>query len=140
MTIWTSQYQQPTIEMLMGEIDPAMRQIFADLRDRVLSTLGRKPRLEWMGITWHWCETLTPAEGGMISTVRLVPDPAAPRVAVTISRRFFELHPPATLPKALLAGLTEAPCIGNQSWCEWRVTSKEMGEAIAELIERATGA
>ncbi len=125
------------MDSLLGAIDPAAAEHFIAMRRRVLAELGRKPKLEWMGITWRWCETIIPADAGPLSAVYLVPDPGGPRVALTLSRAFFDQHPPAALPRTLHAGLGDATCIGGLTWCEWVVGARETAEAVFQLIALA---
>jgi len=134
---WKCQFEKPTIKAMIGELDPTVRGLYEDLRNSLLETLGVKPRLEWMGITWNWCETVAIEDGGLLSAVHLIPDPENPRVAIALSTVFFEKYPPSKLPKALHAGLGNATCVGHRSWCEWALSSNEAVDSIQQVIELA---
>lgn len=120
---------------LIDELSENHRDAFASLRKDVQQTLGAKPKLEWMGITWKWCESTPPPDpSGKLLAVHLIPDPETPRVALTIATAFFETHAPASLPRPLQAGLGDAVSIGRQTWCEWPVASRDVAEAVLKLI------
>lgn len=136
---WTSQFDKPTIKELIGQLDPEAQVFFKDLRQSLVNTLAKKPKLDWMGVTWHWCEITTLDAGGMLIAVHLVPDPHNPRVGVTLSTAFFEGTPPSKLPKYLHAGLSTATAIGHQTWCEWSIGSQEAVDAIKELLSLVQG-
>ncbi len=134
MPIWTSQFDKPTIKDLIGQLDPEARGFYKDLRRSLVEILNKKPKLDWMGVTWHWCEITTFDAGDMLIAVHLVPDPLNPRVGVTLSTAFFDSTPPSELPKYLHAGLGTATAIGHQTWCEWAIGSQEAVDAIKELL------
>lgn len=139
MQAWKCQFEKPTIKTLIGELDPEARVFFEDLRRSILKLLKKKPKLEWMGMSWCWCETTTLDDGGMLLAVHLVGDPQNARIAITLSTAFFEKHPPSKLPKQLHSGLGVATCVGHQTWCEWPINSQEIIDAVLDVIELAHG-
>jgi len=132
---WTCQFEKPTPKALINDLDPSVRDLFEDLRRTIIKSVGKKPKLEWLGRTWCWSETVIPNNAGMLISLRLVADPANPRVTMTLSTGFFETYPPSTLPKTLHAGLSSATCIGHQTWCEWTVNSQDKVEGIKQILE-----
>ena len=139
MNAWRCQYEKPSIKTLLSELEPSICPLVEELRRSIAEKLDKKPRIEWMGITWHWCESTTPENAGMLSAVHLVPDPDNPRIALTLSRVFFDDHPPSKLPKPLHSGLSNATCVGHQTWCEWSITNQESKDAILQIIDQAIG-
>jgi len=127
------------METLVSEIDPEFRPHLAELRGRLAETLDTKPTLEWRGLAWHWCEHYTLQSDCMLLELRLIPDPKLPRVAMTLSKRFFEQCPPQKLHRNLQAGLGSASCIGPRVWCEWAVPTPEVAEQLFRLVEQAVG-
>jgi len=136
---WKCQFEKPTIKELIGELDPETGKLYQDLRQTIVRILNKKPKLEWLGLSWCWCETTTFNDGGMLLAVYLVGDPLNPRIAIMLSTSFFETHPPRTLPKSLHTGLGVATCVGHQTWCEWSVNTQEVVDDIRKVIELAHG-
>ena len=133
---WTCQFEKPTTKSLIDQLEPEEKRLFMDLRRSIVKALGVKPKLEWLGISWRWCEVFSP-DGGLLMGVHLIPDPQNPRVALTLSAAFFENMPPSQLPKCLTAGLSNATAIGHQAWSEWAIDSPDMVEAVVELVTLA---
>lgn len=140
MQAWKCEFEKPTIKGLIGALDPEAGALYQELRRSVLKRVKKKPKLEWMGLTWCWCECTAVDDGGMLGGVYLVCDPANPRVALSLSTAFFEAHPPHTLPKVLHSGFEQATCVGHQTWCEWRISSQELVAGVIEVIAQAHGA
>jgi hypothetical protein len=122
------------METLLGDLGEDNRPLVELMRQRTLKLTGKKPKLEWLGMSWNWCETTKFDEKSKLMAVQLIPDPSNPRVALTISTSFFESHPPSKLPKQLHQGLSNATCIGQTSWCECSLSSAESIEAIETVI------
>lgn len=136
---WKCQFEKPTIKTLIGDLDPEMGKLIQGLRREIVSSLSKKPTLEWLGLTLRWCETTTPADGSKLLTVHVVPDPSMPRVVLTVSTAFFEQHSPADLPRVLHSGLELATTIGHQTWIEFPVQSAEQVTAVEQFIELVHG-
>ncbi len=139
MQAWKHQFEKPTIKDLIGALDPQTRALYQELRRAVLKELKKKPKLEWMGLSWCWCECTPLEDGGLLSAVYLVSDPANPRVALALSTVFFESHPPHTLPKVLHGGFEQATCVGHRTWCEWAIVSEDLVAGVLEVIALAHG-
>lgn len=139
MNAWRYQYEKPALKTLLNGLEPSVCLLLEELRRSLAEKLDKKPRIEWMGITWHWCESTTPENAGMLSAVYLIPDPDNPRIAITVARAFFDNNPPYKLPKQLHSGLTAATCVGHQTWCEWSITNQESCDAIIQIIDQAIG-
>ena len=123
----------------MAQLEPENQGFYKDLRTSLAEILAKKPKLEWMGLTWHWCEVTKPEAGGMLIAAHLIPDPTNPRIAITLSTAFFKSNPPAKLPKFLHNNLNNATAIGHQAWCEWPISSQDGVDAIVELITISQG-
>lgn len=136
---WTCQFEKPSFKALLEELDPEVQGLYQDLRKSTINTLKQSPKLEWIGVSWQWCEQTELEPGGMLIAVYLIPDPESPRVALTFSTSFFEHNPPSTLSKLLHAGLSTARTIGHQTWCEWPISSQDQIEAIIETMMLANG-
>jgi len=136
---WKCQFEKPTIKALIGELEPESGVLINDLRRSILKIVKKKARVEWMGMSWGWCEHTALDKGRMLIGVHVVCDPKNPRVAVTLATSFFEKFPPSVLPKLLHSGLGVASCIGHQTWCEWGIGSQEMSDALVEFIKLSHG-
>jgi hypothetical protein len=136
---WNSQFEKPSIGVLVKGLDPEIQSFYQDFRLSMVEILHTKPKIEWMGATLGWSENIVPDEGGLIRSVHLVADPINPRVEIALSKAFFEAHPPSSLPKQLYAGLSTATCIGHQAWCSWSLSSQDNAEAIKQVVELAHG-
>ncbi len=136
---WTSQFEKPTFKVLQDQLDPEAQVFYKKIRSSIVAALGKKPKLEWMGITWHWCEHTKPDPSGMLQSIHLIPDPQSPRVALTLSTTFFSTNPPSSLPKHLHSGLSTATAIGHQTWCEFPLNSQEAIDSVETLFKLAHG-
>lgn len=123
------------MKRLIGDLEPEMGKLIEEVRKNVLSTLKKKPTLEWLGLTMRWCETTTPPEGGKLMSVHIVPDPSIAKVVLMVSTAFFEQHSPAELPKSLHSGLELATTIGHRTWIELPVHSAEAARSVEAFIE-----
>ncbi len=136
---WKCEFEKPTIKGLIGALDPESRVLYESLRRAVFKKVKKKPKLEWMGLTWCWCECTHMEDGGLLGGVYLVCDPEHPRVGLALSTAFFESHPPHTLGKALQGGFEQATCVGHRTWCEWAISSQELVDGVLEVIALAYG-
>ncbi len=139
MQAWQCEFEKPTVKDLIGALSPEAGALYTELRRAVLKQIKKKPKLEWTGLTWCWCECTHIENGGMLSTIYLVSDPENPRVALALSTTFFDSHPPQTLPKVLHCGFERATCVGHLTWCEWTINSEDLVMGVLELIALAYG-
>tara|TARA_R110002111_G_C5954764_1_gene368866 strand:- start:804 stop:1253 length:450 start_codon:yes stop_codon:yes gene_type:complete len=136
---WNSQFEKPTMKVLIGGLDPETGKLIDELRREVASLLCKKPTLEWLGLTLKWCETTTPGDGGDLFAVHVVPDPVTPRVMIKASTAFFEHHSMTDMPRVLLGGFELATTIGHQTWIEFPAQTSEQISAIGQFIELIHG-
>lgn len=134
---WQCQYDKPTLKKLADELSPEDRALYQDLRKSIAGLINAKPKLEWLGLSWCWCELTALDDTSPLIAIHLIPDPQNPRVALTLSTAFFDANPPSKLPKGLHGGLSTATAIGHQSWCEWPIGSQELVQSIQEVIKLA---
>ncbi|PCI09270.1 hypothetical protein COB72_06800 [bacterium] len=134
---WKCQFDQPTLASLVKGLDPESRPMYENLRKSIVKIVGTKPKLEWMGLRWRWCELTSLDDTRSLIAVHLIADPENPRVALTLSTAFFDAHPPSKLPKGLHSGFTTAPAIGHRTWCEWPIGNQENADALKEMITLA---
>ncbi len=138
MSIWQRQFDTPTMQGLIGKLNSDHRNALTTLRSWLGKSLGVRPALSYIDVAWHWCEqyTLDASEAGDLRAVYLIPDPQGARVAVCCSRRFFEAHSAASLPKWLHAGLGAGVCVGHLAWCEWNISSQDDVQGLISMLEQ----
>jgi uncharacterized protein DUF3788 len=137
--IWKNQFEKPSLKALSNGLDDDARARYARLKKALVDGLGTKSKLEWMGMSWGWCETIRGRDGGMLIGVHLIASPEQVRAAMTLSTAFFEQYRLETLPRSLHDGISTATCVGHQTWCEWAIGSQEAVDAVIELAMLARG-
>ncbi len=133
-TSWANKFDHPTKKALLAELGKERASLFEKAYRALTEGCNSKPKLTWMDLPWNWCFVYPCCEQGLIETIYLVPDPHTPRIAATIRAAFFEKHPLETLPKPLHAGIASGVLVNHQTWCQWDLASKELLDAISEII------
>ena len=133
MPTWTDRFRTPDAQTLLAEVpEPHATplSVASDWLDRVD---GFDCETRWMGVPWRW--TLVYQEDGR-DAIYLIPDPAAPRVAMQIGVNSLDEADLKRLSRPVRDGLGRARVVGNAVWAEWDVAGSSIESTLDELVNR----
>ena len=142
LSIWQRQYDTPSMEELLSELEADQRDALCVVRDWLRATIKHKPTLVYIDVVWNWCEQYTidtpdPGDPDHIhhkGMVYLVPNPSGVRIAICSRRKFIEGLEDTPVPKSLQTGLADGVCIGDRVWCSWTLSGKDDARSLTELL------
>lgn len=123
--MWTSQFETPTIDGLLSALPEDSRVEMERARKR----LGR-PSVRWNGLPWRWTVRLERDSG----SAALIPDPEAPRIALSLPTGFFAEHPPEGMSRQHRELLVRAVVVADVVWSEWSLGVPGACDTVLDFV------
>ncbi len=132
-TPWEDRFRTPGISELRGALAPQFLGAFDHARVKLAQIQGASEAIRWHGV-WKWTFEYAGAGTHQEPFAFLVPDPARPRVCVSILESAMAGVDVRKLAKGVREVLAAAPAVDGTRWATWDVTTKSGVEEIAGLI------
>lgn len=133
-TPWEDRFRTPTATDLRSALAPQFLATFDHARARIAHIPGAVESIRWRGV-WKWTfEYVCASEPTAEAFAFLVPDPAKPRLCISVSDACLTGLDQRKLPKGVREVLAAAPAVDGVRWVTWDVASKSGVDEIAAFV------
>lgn len=137
-TPWEDRFRTPTASALRGAIASQFVPPFDHARSRLSQISGAIEAIRWHGV-WKWTFEYTCTAAHAEPFAYLVPDPAKPRLCVSVPESVTSVLDVRRLSKTVRETLGNAPAVDGIRWATWDVATKSgMDEVVAFIAAYRT--
>lgn len=132
---WENQFHTPSRAQLIGGLTREHAGLVSHARQSLLGVLAGPEIIAWHGYPWRWTIVFRAAADER-PWAYLIPQPARPRLALTLDVGTLSSVQLRRISKYLKEGLAAAPRVGNTCWPEWDLLSEGQTEELIRFAQR----
>jgi hypothetical protein len=131
---WPDRFRAPSADDLLAPFNKQVAALLEHARTKLRAVEGVKEEISWQGV-WNWTFVYRIPGDGERAWAYLVPDPAKPRIAVTVFDDIIPDLPIRKLSKYIRDGLTHAPVVDGVRWPHWDISNRTQVDDIVSLAQ-----
>jgi len=139
---WADRFRTPDDESLIVDLADEDREVFAEVRARLLGLADTGESIRWHGLPWRWAFDYRSDTRKLTdpATAYLVPNPELPQLAVPLPIGFVAELKPRKLSRLTRERLVHATRVAGVLWTEWDLRSKGALAEALDLLDEFAGA